>query len=81
MSAWDPHRDLVRLLAALGAELVASDGLEVRAACFDDGDSIHTAAGHVRALVGTLIEAPDEPAAGTRPHETVGGGEHRARQH
>ena len=78
MSAWDPHRDLVRLLAALGEELVASDGLEVRAACFDDGDSIDAAAGHVRVLIGALI---DEPAAGTRPREAMDGGEHRARQH
>jgi hypothetical protein len=81
MSVWDPHRDLVRLLAALSGELIASGGPEVQAACFDDGDSILTAARDVRELIGTLIDDADEPEAGARPHEAANGPALLARQH
>ncbi len=33
MSRWDPHIDLMRLLEALGNEVVAATELEVRQAC------------------------------------------------
>jgi len=79
MSAWDPHRDLVRLLAALSREVVTSGGPEVQAACFEDGDSILTAARDVRELIGTLIDDSDE--GGVRPLEAVDGPELLARQH
>jgi hypothetical protein len=81
MSGWDPHRDLARLLEALGRELVGSGEPEVRAACFDDGDSIHTAARGVRELIGALIAERNEPTADVRPLEMVDGREQRARQH
>lgn len=81
MSGWDPHRDLARLLEALARELVASGGPEVRDACFDDGDSIQAAARDVRELIGTLIDEPDEPAAGVRPLAMVDGLAQRTRQH
>jgi len=81
MSDWNPHRDLARLIEALGRELVASGEAEVRAACLDDGDSIHTAARHVRELIGTLIDDPDEPGTEIRPPEWAGARELRARQH
>jgi hypothetical protein len=81
VSGWDPHRDLARLFAALGQELVASGKPEVQAACFDDGDSIHTSARDVRALIGALIDDPDEPEAGVRPLETADGPRLWARQH
>jgi hypothetical protein len=81
MSAWDPHCDLVRLLAALGKELVAAGEPEVQAACFHDGDSIQAAAQDVRKLIGTLIDAPDEPEAGVRPLDRVDGLAHWLRPH
>jgi hypothetical protein len=84
MSAWDPHRDLARLLAALGRELVAADKPEVRAACFDDGDSIAAAAQEVRELIGALIDDPhdpDDPAADVRAPGPADSRELRARQH
>jgi hypothetical protein len=81
MSGWDPHRDLARLLEALGRELIASGEPEVRAACFDDGDSVHTAARDARELVGALIDDPDEPASDVRPLGMVDGREQRVRQH
>jgi hypothetical protein len=81
MSAWDPHRDLMGLLDALGRELVASGGPEVQAACFDDGDSILTAARDVRELIGTLIDDPDDSEAGVRRLETAAVRELLARQH
>ncbi len=81
MNAWDPHRDLVRLLAALSGEVVAAAEPEVQAACFADGDSIHTAARDVRALIGTLIDEPDEPEARACLAETAHGLEVSVRQH
>jgi hypothetical protein len=81
MNGWDPHRDLARLLEALGRELVESGPPEVRAACLDDGDSIHTAARDVRELVGALIGDPDEPTAEVRPLDMADRREARARQH
>jgi hypothetical protein len=81
MSGWDPHRDLVRLLDALGRELVASAEPEVQAACFHDGDSIAAAAKDVRALIGTLIDDPDDPETGVRPLGTADGPGHWARPH
>lgn len=81
MSGWDPHRDLARLLVALGQELVASGKPDVQAACFDDGDSIHTAATHVRKLIGTLIDDPDDPETGARPLATADGPAQWVRQH
>jgi hypothetical protein len=81
MSAWDPHRDLARLLEALGRELVASDEPEVSAACLDDGDTIATAARHVRELIGALLDDPDDPTADVRTPGAAGARELRARQH
>ena len=81
MSGWDPHRDLARLLEALGRELVVSGEPELRAACLDDGDSVHTAAREVRELVGALVDDPDEPRAKARPLEWADGAEPRLRQH
>ena len=81
MSGWDPHRDLARLLAALGQEIVASAEPEVRAACFEDGDSIHAAAKDIRALIGALGDDADEPEAGVRPLEAADGPKLWARQH
>ena len=81
MSGWDPHRDLARLLEALSRELVESGEPEVHAACFDDGDSILTAASEVRGLIGTLVDDPDEPDAGVRPLDLPAGLAHWARQH
>ena len=81
MSGWDPHRDLARLLAALGRELVASGNPEVREACFDDGDSVQAAAREVRELIGTLIDEPGEPAAEVRLLAVLDGLAQRARQH
>jgi hypothetical protein len=40
MSRWEPHIDLMRLLEALGRELVATTELEVRQACAEDGWSM-----------------------------------------
>ena len=81
MSAWDPHRDLARLLAAFGQELVESDTPEVEAACFRDGDSIHTAARDIRELIGTLIDDGDEPEAGAGMIELTAVAAHGARLH
>ena len=81
MSDWNPHRDLARLIEALGRELVAAGEPEVRAACLDDGDSIRTAARDVRELIGTLIDDPDEPAAEVHPLEWADAREFRARLH
>ncbi len=81
MSAWDPHRDLVRLLAALSGEIVTTAELEVQAACFADGDSIHTAARDVRALIGTLIDEPDGPEARACLADAAHGPEFTVRQH
>jgi hypothetical protein len=81
MSAWDPHRDLDRLLAALGKELVASAEPEVQAACFHDGDSIATAAKEVRQLIGTLVDDPDEPEAAVRWREIADAPAYWMRQH
>jgi hypothetical protein len=81
MSGWDPHGDLARLLEALDRELVCSGEPEVRAACVDDGDSIHTAARGVRELIGELIAEPGEPATDARPLRMVDGREQPARQH
>jgi hypothetical protein len=81
MSGWDPRRDLARLLDALGRELVASDEPEIRAACLDDGDTIATAAQHVRELIGALLDDPDDPAADVRAPGPAGARELRARQH
>jgi hypothetical protein len=81
MSGWDPHRDLVRLLDALGQELVASGQPEVQAACFDDGDSIAAAAKDVRKLVGTLIDDLFDPETGARPLWTADGSGQWVRQH
>ena len=84
MSGWDPRRDLARLLDALGRELVASDEPEVRAACLDDGDTIATAAQHVRELIGALLDDPDDPddpAGDVRAPGPAGARELRARQH
>jgi hypothetical protein len=81
MSAWDPHRDLVRLLAALGEEIVASAEPEVQAACLRDGDSIAAAAKDVRKLIVTLTDDPDEPEPGVRPIATAHGPRHWVRQH
>ena len=81
MSAWDPNRDLARLLAALGQELVASDLPEVQAACFRDGDSVHTAARNVRELIGPLVDDPDESGTGGGVIELTAAAAHWARQH
>ena len=81
MSGWDPHRDLARLLEALGREIVCSGEGEVRAACLGDGDSVMTAAQEVRELIGALTAEPDAPAADMRPFELVEGAAHRGRQH
>jgi hypothetical protein len=81
MSQWDPHRDLVRLLAALGHELVASSEPEVQSACFHDGDSIAAGARDIRALIGPLIDDPDAPEAGVRPLDIADAPAHWARQH
>jgi hypothetical protein len=81
MSAWDPHCDLVRLLAALGEELVAAGEPEVQATCFHDGDSIQAAAIDVRKLIGTLIDAPDEPEAGVHRFDRADGPVHWLRPH
>jgi hypothetical protein len=40
MSRWEPHIDLMRLLEALGSEVVAATELEVREACAEDGWSM-----------------------------------------
>jgi hypothetical protein len=81
MSAWDPHRDLARLLAALGEEIVASAEPEVQAACLRDGDSIDAAAKDVRKLIVSLIDDPDEPEPGVRPLALAHGSRHWARPH
>jgi len=81
MSGWDPHRDLVRLLEALARELVVSGEPEVHDACFDDGDSVHTAAREMRELVGGLIDESGEPSAEARRLEWTDRAESRLRQH
>jgi hypothetical protein len=40
MSRWEPHIDLMRLLEALGSEVVAATELEVREACAEGGWSM-----------------------------------------
>jgi hypothetical protein len=40
MSRWEPHIDLMRLLEALGNEIVSTTELEVRRACAEDGWSM-----------------------------------------
>ena len=40
MSRWEPDIDLMRLLEALGSEVVATTELEVREACTEGGSSI-----------------------------------------
>ena len=40
MSRWEPHIDLMRLLEALGNEIVSATELEVRRACAEDGWSM-----------------------------------------
>ncbi|SRR5258708_2124640 len=40
MSNWEPHIDLMRLLEALGQEIVATKELEVRQACAEGGRSM-----------------------------------------
>ncbi len=81
MSEWDPHRDLLRLLAALGHELVACGEPEVRAACFHNGDSIAIPARHVRVLIGMVVDDADASEAAMRPLAVADGREDRARQH
>jgi hypothetical protein len=81
MSGWDPHCDLVRLLAALSNELVASAEPEVQSACLRDDDSIEAAAKDVRKLIGAFIDNPDEPEPGVRPFETADGLVHWVRPH
>jgi len=81
MSGWDPHRDLARLLEALGRELVCSGETEVRDACWHDGDSVMTAARDVRELVGAVVAELGAPAADLRRFEPVEGAAHRARPH
>jgi hypothetical protein len=36
MSCWEPHIDLMRLLEALGREIIAATELEVRQACTEE---------------------------------------------
>jgi hypothetical protein len=36
MSCWEPHIDLMRLLEALGREVIAATELEVRQACAEE---------------------------------------------
>ena len=40
MSGWEPHIDLMRLLEALGNEIVSTTEQEVRQACAEDGCAI-----------------------------------------
>jgi hypothetical protein len=40
MSRWEPHIDLMRLLEALGQEIVSTTELEARQACAEDGWSM-----------------------------------------
>ena len=81
MSRWLPHDDLARLLEALDREIIAASDAEVHAACFEDGDLVHTAAKDLRAMIGALIDDPDDAAAGRRPLEIAGGRECRPRHH
>jgi len=43
MSRWEPHLDLMRLLEALGSEMVATTELDVRQACAENERSMATA--------------------------------------
>jgi hypothetical protein len=70
MSGWDPHGDLARLIEALGQELICSGEPEVSAACFDDGDTIRTAARELRQLAGAP-QSYDTPSRAPSRQATV----------
>ncbi len=65
MSRWEPHIDLMRLLEALGNEIVSATEEEVRQACAWDGWSIAMTAKlrckEVRELIDAASGEPDEP--------------------
>jgi hypothetical protein len=65
MSRWEPHIDLMRLLEALGNEIVSTTEQEVRQACAFDGWSIAMTAKlrckDVRELIDAVNGEPGEP--------------------
>jgi hypothetical protein len=61
MSRWEPHIDLMRLLEALGNEIVATAELEVRQACAEGGWSVRWSVKEVRALIDAVNGDPGEP--------------------
>lgn len=63
MKGWRPHRDLTRLLEALGDELLAVDEEEVRRLSGVSGHSMSKAAREVRALIAAVNDQQDEPDA------------------
>jgi len=75
MSRWEPHADLMRLLEALGNEIVTATELEVRQACAECGSTMAGTAKlmwsawselqeevrEVRELIDAAIGEPGEP--------------------
>ncbi len=65
MSRWEPHIDLMRLLEALGNEIVSTTEQEVRQACAEDGWSMAMTAKlrckEVRELIDAVNGEPGEP--------------------
>jgi hypothetical protein len=61
MSRWDPDIDLMRLLEALGNEVVATTEPEVRQACAETGWSLRWSAREVRELINAVNGEPGEP--------------------
>jgi hypothetical protein len=64
VKGWRPHRDLDRLLAALGEEVFAGDDEEVRHLSGLSGHSMAGAAREVRTLIASVNDAQDEPDTG-----------------
>jgi len=85
MSRWDPHLDLVRLLEALGREILAASDDEVRGANAGRRRAVRAAADQVRQAIGTVVDDVADPIetddldATARP--ALHGREHRVRQH
>jgi hypothetical protein len=63
MTSWQPHIDLVRLLEALGEEIVAATEREIHQACAEDGHSVLATADETRRVIGAAGDLDDPDAS------------------
>ena len=61
MTSWQPHIDLVRLLEALGEEIVAATEREIYRACEEGGDSVRATADETRRVIAAATGGLDDP--------------------